>query len=242
MVQGSGTNQSRKASLEGLLAYQGDLDTIAKSLRSYVWDSNDLVTLTLSHIEAVLERYINREVSAVQLEHWANLIEGRDDIAYDTPHRDAIKKMIFDLANPALSGTLNILKAQAALANLRNLNPSQPVANSSHRCTKLTAHGRRDGRRCADTNQHRRRSCEEASVWTIQKNFEGGRFIMNASRRGGLLTVFTLLVLVFLMLLARPALAERRTLYVDAAATENGDGSRHRPFWRITAALLAPPL
>jgi hypothetical protein len=32
-------------------------------------------------------------------------------------------------------------------------------------------------------------------------------------------------------------MAEHRTLYVDAAATENGDGSRHRPFWRITDAV-----
>src|SRR5690349_17274518 len=66
-----------------------------------------------------------------------------------------------------------------------------------------------------------------------------GDFIMNAPRRSsGLLTVFTLLVLAIPLLLARPALAEHRTLYVDAAATENGDGSRHRPFWRITDAVV----
>jgi hypothetical protein len=51
------------------------------------------------------------------------------------------------------------------------------------------------------------------------------------------LTVLTLLLLIFPMFLGRPALAEQRTLYVDAAATENGDGSRHRPFWRITDAV-----
>jgi len=52
------------------------------------------------------------------------------------------------------------------------------------------------------------------------------------------LPVFILLLLSFLMLLPRSALAEHTTLYVDAAATENGDGSRHRPFWRITDAVV----
>ena len=60
---------------------------------------------------------------------------------------------------------------------------------------------------------------------------------MNASRRSGLLTGFTLLGLALPIFFARPAMAEHRTLYVDAAAAENGDGSRHRPFWRITDAV-----
>jgi hypothetical protein len=50
---------------------------------------------------------------------------------------------------------------------------------------------------------------------------------------------FTLLVLALPLLLARPALADRRHLYVDAAATENGDGSRDHPFWRITDGVVA---
>src|SRR6516164_7369432 len=63
------------------------------------------------------------------------------------------------------------------------------------------------------------------------------RHIMKASRRSsGLLTVFALLV-GFPVLPARPAMAEHRTLYVDAAAAESGDGSRHRPFVRITGAV-----
>lgn len=61
---------------------------------------------------------------------------------------------------------------------------------------------------------------------------------MSTPRRISLLTAITLLVLVLPMLLAQPALAEHRTLYVDAAATQNGDGSRHRPFWRITDAVV----
>ncbi|HJY84028.1 MAG TPA: right-handed parallel beta-helix repeat-containing protein [Candidatus Binatia bacterium] len=65
------------------------------------------------------------------------------------------------------------------------------------------------------------------------------KHIMKASRcSSSLLTVSVLLVLAFSVLLPRPVLAEHRTLYVDAAATERGDGSRHRPFWRITDAVV----
>src|SRR5229473_1088862 len=63
---------------------------------------------------------------------------------------------------------------------------------------------------------------------------------MNASRSNGVLTVFTPLALALpTLLLAQPALARHADLYVDAAATENGDGSREHPFWRITDGVVA---
>ncbi len=66
-----------------------------------------------------------------------------------------------------------------------------------------------------------------------------GDLAANGLRRSSLLTIFSVLGLALpTLLLARPALAERGRLYVDAAATENGDGSRHRPFWRITDAVM----
>src|SRR5712664_1621468 len=63
-------------------------------------------------------------------------------------------------------------------------------------------------------------------------------FTMNMPRRISLHITFSLLVLTPALLLARPAQAEHRHFYVDAAATQNGDGSRHRPFWRITNAVV----
>ncbi len=48
-----------------------------------------------------------------------------------------------------------------------------------------------------------------------------------------------LLVLTPALLFAQPALARHDNLYVDAAAKENGDGSREHPFWRITDGVVA---
>ncbi len=47
-----------------------------------------------------------------------------------------------------------------------------------------------------------------------------------------------LLVLTPALLFAQPVLAKHE-LYVDAAAKENGDGSREHPFWRITDGVVA---
>ncbi len=62
---------------------------------------------------------------------------------------------------------------------------------------------------------------------------------MNMTRLVSLRVILSLLVLTPALLLAQPALAEHRHLYVDAAAKENGDGSREHPFWRITDGIVA---
>ena len=85
------------------------------------WDSDELVTLTVDHIQSVLERYVGGELSAAEVEHWADLIECRDDISYD----ETIKELISELANPVLSGRLNVLKAQSLLVRLRKLQQSK---------------------------------------------------------------------------------------------------------------------
>src|SRR5262245_45113186 len=62
-----------------------------------------------------------------------------------------------------------------------------------------------------------------------QLRSETERIVMLA-RLSRSLKVFPLLLLTSSALLARSALAEHVTLYVDATATEHGDGSRQRPF------------
>src|SRR5713101_2436332 len=64
-------------------------------------------------------------------------------------------------------------------------------------------------------------------------------FTMTMRRRISLLTTLSLLVLTPALLIAQPALARHADLYVDAAAKENGDGSREHPFWRITDGVVA---
>src|SRR5215470_12353427 len=57
--------------------------------------------------------------------------------------------------------------------------------------------------------------------------------------RISLFITLKLLVLTPGLLPAQPALARHAHLYIDASATENGDGSRDHPFWRITDGVVA---
>src|SRR6266849_3883575 len=64
-------------------------------------------------------------------------------------------------------------------------------------------------------------------------------FTITMTRRISVQMTYSLLRLTAALLLAQPALARQADLYVDAAAKENGDGSREHPFWRITDGVVA---
>src|SRR5260370_23740556 len=78
-----------------------------------------------------------------------------------------------------------------------------------------------------------------ASAMASFANFNEEISPMNIPRHRGSVAAFTLLGFALLFLLAEPALAKHNDLYVDAAATYNGDGRRERPYWRITDAVVA---
>ena len=75
--------------------------------------------MTIDHIQSVLERYVRGGLSAAEVEDWADLIECRDDISYEEHRMETIKELIFELANPVLSGRLNVLMAQSLLDRLK---------------------------------------------------------------------------------------------------------------------------
>ncbi len=92
--------------LSTLLQFQSDLRSIESNLSSLEWDSVEIITLSKDHLINVLERYLSSNLSAQDVENWANLIEGRDDIAYAENQEDLVKKSITELANPILYGVL----------------------------------------------------------------------------------------------------------------------------------------
>jgi hypothetical protein len=74
------------------------------SLGSYGWDSEEtLVTLTKADACAVLHRHVLGELSDEDLARWADQIEARDDIGFEVEHEGALKRFIFELANPAIN-------------------------------------------------------------------------------------------------------------------------------------------
>lgn len=66
-----------------------------------------LVTLLTADLRAVLERYANGELSDRDVENWANLVEGREDIQVE----ENDKEVLFELANPELTQQLSRARA-----------------------------------------------------------------------------------------------------------------------------------
>jgi len=97
-----------------LLRYEQPLPHVLSDLAVYGWDSDGpLAELKSSHIRSALHRYLQAELSAAQVEEWANAIECREDIAYEPS--SLVGETIFELANPELTPPLNQERARELL-------------------------------------------------------------------------------------------------------------------------------
>lgn len=100
--------QARKAALEDLIQLRGSVDDARKRLRPFGWDSApDLVTLSAATVIDVLDRYLSGDLTAEQIEKWADAIEVRDDIAFPPLFDTVMKELFFELANPEIEGPLS---------------------------------------------------------------------------------------------------------------------------------------
>lgn len=107
---------ARQEVLLHLIRLDQPVSVTARQLAQFPWDSaQGLVTLDRSNIEEALTRFIRQELGALELEEWANLIEGRDDIEIAD---DLSRRAIFELANPAISASLNGQRARLLIEAL----------------------------------------------------------------------------------------------------------------------------
>jgi len=99
----------REAILSSLVRFDTSIEHLRTALGSLDWDADLAVTLERRDIVAVLQRYAAAEIDASTVEDWANLIECREDIQFESGYEEAIAAAIFDLANPVLNGQLQTL-------------------------------------------------------------------------------------------------------------------------------------
>jgi hypothetical protein len=97
-------DMTREQAVQSLVRLDRPLPLLKDALAGYPWDweAPPLRTLDGQAVAAILRRYETGELSAEQVEAWANLIEVRDDIELDATAADAI----FCLANPLINGPL----------------------------------------------------------------------------------------------------------------------------------------
>ena len=88
-----------------LIHFKNNIDTLKNMLSQIGFDSEtELVSMSRDDIVEILQRSLDKKISFLELEEWANLIECREDIGFED---EKTQEMIFKLANPYLYGKLD---------------------------------------------------------------------------------------------------------------------------------------
>jgi hypothetical protein len=90
-----------------VVRYQTPLEETLVLLRTYGWDSEEeLVTLTAADVVALIDRFLTGELSARQVQHWAELLELRDDVGFEKRWAEHLALAVRQLATPEVFGTI----------------------------------------------------------------------------------------------------------------------------------------
>jgi hypothetical protein len=110
-----------RAELVTRLVQEGPLsEADMHQLLSFGWDSDEsLVVLTRVDATAILRRHLDGELSADDVVRWANQVEARDDVDFEAAYEQALRDLIFELANPDLHVDPTSAAAERWLAALR---------------------------------------------------------------------------------------------------------------------------
>lgn len=97
--------RTREKILQDLISFTEDITKLQLELSHYPWDvENSIVVVTNSGVYNVLSNFKTNNLSMNKLEDWANAIESRDDVEFES---EKLKEIINQIANPALYGQLS---------------------------------------------------------------------------------------------------------------------------------------
>ncbi|AXR68712.1 hypothetical protein [Leptospira mayottensis] len=105
--------------LHKLVNLETPIDQIKKGLSFYDWDSEINIELNSNHICNIIQKYLDGNLTNNEVEEWANLIEGREDISFEVRNQALLQNIIFDLANPELTEQLTIKKGRDIIYSLK---------------------------------------------------------------------------------------------------------------------------
>jgi hypothetical protein len=115
------STEDRREAVANLVHLRRSIVEAIDELRKFPWDSErELVTLGPSELRHALKEFERGEISAEELESWANGVEGRDDIEF---RPRVIIDLIFEIANPLISRPLNDDTTADMLSRISELTP-----------------------------------------------------------------------------------------------------------------------
>jgi len=79
-----------------------------QALKAYGWDCDEiLVTVAKKNVLSVLAEFSAGQLTADEVQSWANRIEGRDDVDYEYGPDGVVNEVVFWLANPNINYPIN---------------------------------------------------------------------------------------------------------------------------------------
>lgn len=95
---------SRLEALRHLVRLDVPLEQARAELKTYPWDIPEaLLSLDASDIVSILARFLQGDLTAEDVEQWADALETREDVEC---RDDQVKETLFELANPDLTEPL----------------------------------------------------------------------------------------------------------------------------------------
>lgn len=110
--------RTRKEILIDLLNFDSKINVIKKEISRFNWDVEEaLVLFSKDHLVSCLKKVLDHHINLSELEEWANVIEGRDDIEFTDSY---LKQLIVELANPYLYGEISYPKIEKMIMALND--------------------------------------------------------------------------------------------------------------------------
>ena len=94
--------------LHALVLFDQPPKPLMRELSSFGWDWDGapLVTLKKEDLLRIIDRFLATEITAAQLQEWAENLEVRDDVAFDEQEKERIDDVFFRLATPEINEPL----------------------------------------------------------------------------------------------------------------------------------------
>jgi hypothetical protein len=104
---GSDDLEDRTSLLRRVVQYELPLEDTLVLLRAYGWGSDEeLVTLTAEDVIHLLDRFFAGELTVEQVQHWAELLELRDDVGFEPRWSEHLALAVKQLASPETFGPI----------------------------------------------------------------------------------------------------------------------------------------
>ena len=100
---------SRRAEiLQELVLFEKPSESLLQELKSFGWDWTEapLLTIKKEDLLRIVDRFLTGQLSALQLQEWAENLETREDVAFDEKDAEIIDDIFFQIATPMINGPL----------------------------------------------------------------------------------------------------------------------------------------